>query len=235
MLTEGRKRALTNFRESPDIGYPVDRIERRKMLGKELYLSCYSAVKRAFDIVAASAGLVLAAVPMALISLIISADSKGCAIFRQQRVGLDGKLFCIYKFRTMTVSAPHEVATGRLRDPHRYITRAGSFLRRTSLDELPQLFNVLRGDMSLVGPRPLIAGEYEVHRLRKENDVYSVRPGITGWAQVNGRDDVSVEEKVRLDAEYVERRSLLFDLMILFKTVGVVSTKDGYNEGSREE
>ena len=227
---------MTNFRgTSSEISYPVSRIERHEAMRKEMKLSCYCAVKRAFDIIAASVGLLLAAVPMAVISLLISADSKGCAVFKQQRVGTNGKLFCIYKFRTMDVDAPSEVATSRLRDPYRYITRVGSFLRRTSLDELPQLFNVLKGDMSLVGPRPLIAGEYDVHRLRRQNGVYSVRPGITGWAQVNGRDDVSVEEKVRLDAEYVERRSLSFDLFILFKTVGVVSTKDGYREGSGEQ
>ena len=222
---------MTNYREtSPDIAYPVSRSERHDAIRREFKTNCYCAVKRVFDIVVSLAGIVVAALPMAIISLIISADSKGCAIFRQRRVGLNGKLFNVYKFRTMHTFAPEE-ATSELHDPYRYITRVGAFLRRTSLDELPQLFNVLKGDMSLVGPRPLIAKEQDIHYLRKKANVYSVRPGITGWAQINGRDDVSVNEKVRLDAEYVEKRSLLFDLSILVRTVLVVFRKDGYREG----
>ncbi len=200
----------------------------------EVRIACYSAIKRAFDIVVSLIGIILTALPMAIISLIISADSKGCAIFSQRRVGLDGKLFNVYKFRTMYTFTPSETATSDLHDPYRYITRVGAFLRRTSLDELPQLFNVLKGDMSLVGPRPLIAREHEIHYLRKKANVYTVRPGITGWAQINGRDDVSVYEKVRLDAEYVDNRSLWFDLCILVKTVLVVFRKDGYREGSAD-
>ena len=227
---------MTNYRDtSPDVSYPVQRSERRAEIRRDFFTMCYCIAKRLFDIAAAAAGLIIFALPMAFISLIISADSKGCAVFRQQRVGLDGKLFSIYKFRTMDVSAPSEVATDELRDPYRYITRVGCFLRRTSLDELPQLFNVLKGDMTLVGPRPLIAGEFEIHCLRRQKNVYSVRPGITGWAQVNGRDDVSVDEKVRLDAEYVENRSLVFDAFILIRTVAVVFTKKGYREGTRDQ
>jgi len=199
---------------------------------KDIRTTCYCTVKRLFDIVFSLVGIIAAAIPMAIISLVISADSKGCAIFCQRRVGLDGKLFHVYKFRTMYTFTPSETATSDLQDPYNYITRVGAFLRRTSLDELPQLFNVLKGDMSLVGPRPLIAGEHEIHHLRQKANVYSVRPGITGWAQVNGRDDVSISEKVRLDAEYVNKRSLLFDLNILIKTVLVVFRKDGYREGS---
>ncbi len=223
---------MTNYRDSSsDISYPVNHIDRLDSIRRNAYLSCYNAVKRLFDIVTASVGLVLLSVPMAIIALIISTDSKGCSVFKQRRVGLNGKLFNVYKFRTMDASAPSEVATNDLRDPYKYITKAGNFLRRTSLDELPQLLNVLKGDMSLVGPRPLIAGEYEIHDLRREANVYSIRPGITGWAQINGRDDVSAEEKVRLDSEYVHSRSISLDLYILFRTVAVVFTKEGYREG----
>lgn len=225
---------MINYRDAlVGVSYPVDRRERREEVRRELRTLCYRAAKRAADIAIALVGLAVTALPMMIIALIISADSKGCAIFKQKRVGRDGKLFNVYKFRTMQTNAPHETATGDLKDPYKYITRAGAFLRRTSIDELPQLFNVLKGDMSIVGPRPLIAGEYEIHRLRRRANVYSVKPGITGWAQINGRDTLSVEEKVNLDAEYVEKSSLLFDLGILIKTVLVVFRKDGYCEGSR--
>lgn len=225
---------MINYREPiAGVSYPVHRRERREEIRREFNSLCYRAVKRAADIAIALVGLAVAALPMMIIALVISADSKGCAIFRQKRVGRDGKLFNVYKFRTMQLYAPHETATCELKDPHKYITRAGAFLRRTSIDELPQLFNVLKGDMSIVGPRPLIAGEFEIHQLRRRANVYSVKPGITGWAQINGRDTLSVEEKVSLDAEYVEKSSLLFDLSILVKTVLVVFRKDGYREGSQ--
>lgn len=226
---------MINYREPiAGVSYPVRRKERHEEIRREFRSLCYRAVKRTADIAIALVGLAVAALPMMIIALAISADSKGCAIFKQKRVGRDGKLFNVYKFRTMQLDAPHETATCELKDPYKYITRAGAFLRRTSIDELPQLFNVLKGDMSIVGPRPLIAGEFEIHELRRRANVYSVKPGITGWAQINGRDTLSVEEKVSLDAEYVEKSSLLFDLSILFRTVTVVFRKDGYQEGSRK-
>ncbi|MBQ9994302.1 MAG: sugar transferase [Clostridia bacterium] len=193
----------------------------------------YDAVKRCMDIVAASLALIIFALPMALIALIIRMDSEGSSIFSQYRVGRDGKLFRIYKFRSMKFDAPSEVPTEMLKKSQRYITRVGNILRKTSLDELPQLINVIRGDMSFVGPRPLIAGESEVHELRRRAGVYAVRPGITGWAQVNGRDNVSAQEKVEYDAEYVNGRSFAFDAHILIKTVTVVFTGDGYAEGAQ--
>lgn len=226
---------MINYREAlVGVSYPVKRKERREEVRREFRELCYRAVKRAADIAISLVGLAVTALPMMIIALVISADSKGCAIFKQKRVGRDGKLFNVYKFRTMQTDAPHETATCELRDAYKYITRAGAFLRRTSIDELPQLFNVLKGDMSIVGPRPLIAGEFEIHDLRRKANVYSVKPGITGWAQINGRDTLSVEEKVSLDAEYVEKSSLLFDLCILIRTVLVVFRKDGYREGSQK-
>lgn len=193
----------------------------------------YRAVKRGFDFAVSLALLIILFIPMLVISVIISLDSKGGPVFRQKRVGLDGREFYIYKFRTMDLNAPSEVATGDLVASESYITRAGRFFRRTSIDELPQLINVLKGDMSFVGPRPLIRGETDIHRLRTEHGVYSVRPGITGWAQVNGRDELSLVEKVRYDAEYVEKRSLMFDIAIIFRTIGVVTRGEGYAEGAR--
>ena len=193
----------------------------------------YRAVKRGFDFVLSLLLIAVLFIPMLIIGMIIALDSRGGAVFRQKRIGLDGKEFYIYKFRTMCKSAPSEVATGDLVASESYFTRVGGFLRRTSVDELPQLFNVLKGDMSFVGPRPLIRGETDIHRLRTEHGVYSVRPGITGWAQVNGRDELSLAEKVRYDSEYVERRSILFDLAIIFRTIGVVTRGEGYSEGAR--
>ena len=191
----------------------------------------YRFVKRCFDITVSLLMLAVLLVPMLVIAAVVSCDSKGGAVFRQKRIGMDGKEFYIYKFRTMYTSAPGEVATSSLTDSGEYITRVGAFLRRTSVDELPQLVNILKGDMSFVGPRPLIRGETDIHDLREAAGVYSVRPGMTGWAQINGRDEVSIERKVELDAEYVERCSVLFDARILADTVRVVLHGDGYAEG----
>ena len=193
----------------------------------------YTLVKRAFDIAVSAVSLTLLAPFFLVIAVFIKLDSEGSVIFSQQRVGKNGNPFRVYKFRTMKVNAPHETATSDLSDPYAHITRVGRFLRKTSIDELPQLFNVLRGDMSLVGPRPLIQSEADVHKLRMREGVYDVRPGVTGWAQVNGRDCVPAEEKVYFDKEYVIHRSLLFDALIFAKTVGVVVGGEGYVEGRR--
>lgn len=193
----------------------------------------YSFFKRTFDVCISAIALAALSPLLLLVAIIIKFDSEGSVIFSQSRVGKNGNLFKVYKFRTMKVTAPHEMATGDLCDPYAHITRVGRFLRKTSLDELPQLFNVFKGDMSLVGPRPLIQGESDVHKLRMREGVYDVRPGMTGWAQVNGRDCVPAEEKVYFDKEYVIRRSIIFDLFILFRTVSVVIGGQGYVEGRR--
>lgn len=193
----------------------------------------YSFVKRTFDVCVSAAALVMLSPIFLILALIIKLDSQGSIIFSQNRVGKNGNLFKIYKFRTMKVTAPHETATADLSDPYAYITRVGKILRKTSLDELPQLFNVFKGDMSLVGPRPLIKSESDVHKLRMREGVYDVRPGVTGWAQVNGRDCVPAEEKVYFDKQYVIKRSIAFDVLILFKTVAVVLLGHGYVEGRK--
>ena len=201
--------------------------------GKKAASLIGSFTKRSFDIIAAAVSLIVLAAPFMLISLAIILDSRGPVIFRQRRVGRGGKEFYIYKFRTMYTSAPSMVASGELDRAKSYITRVGGFLRKTSLDELPQLINVLRGDMSVVGPRPLIINESEIHNRRMAAGIYSVRPGVTGWAQVNGRDEITLDEKIRYDTYYISNKSMMFDARILLKTVWVVLSKSGYAEGSR--
>lgn len=172
--------------------------------------------------------------PLILVLYILVYISSGSpVIFKQQRVGYENKLFTIYKFRTMK-RGMRQTKTENLtkEEVERDITALGKILRKLSLDELPQLFNILKGDMSFVGPRPLIPEEDEIRKLREEYNVYSVRPGITGWAQVNGRDFVTDEEKAKLDRDYVENKSILFDIKIMLKTVLVVLKGSDIADGS---
>ncbi len=187
----------------------------------------YFLWKRLLDVLFSFLLLFFLALPMLFIACAIRFTSRGGAIFRQKRVGRNGDIFICYKFRTMYSYAPNNRPTSEFSDAALYVTSVGRFLRRTSLDELPQLFNVLKGDMSLIGPRPLIAEEETVHRLRMEKGVYAVRPGITGLAQVSGRDLVSDSEKAELDARYVEGIGFASDLGILFKTFRRVAGGDG--------
>ena len=182
--------------------------------------------KRLFDVVAAYIMLMIAYIPMGIIAIAIKLSSDGSVIFKQTRVGIDGRLFVCYKFRTMRSDAPSDLSTAEFSDAESYITPIGRFLRRSSLDELPQLFNVLCGDMSLVGPRPLIPREKEVHKKRAALGVYSVRPGITGLAQISGRDMLCDEEKISYDAKYVQDICLLEDTKIIFKTLKKVFASD---------
>ena len=174
-------------------------------------------MKRLFDLFFASLILLLASPFCLFAAVLIKISSEGPVLFISQRVGKDGVLFDFLKFRTMNVGAPlrasHDI------DAIQYLTRIGKFLRKTSLDEIPQLWNVIRGDMSLVGPRPVIAAETKLVNKRKECGVDKVLPGITGWAQINGRDHVSIDEKVKLDCEYIQRQSLRFDFKIVMLTI----------------
>lgn len=174
--------------------------------------------KRLFDIVISLVALSFAALPLLLLACAIRATSNGPAIYWSERVGCGNRIFRMPKFRTMRVDTP-AVATNLLINPADYVTPLGSFLRRTSLDELPQLWSVLTGDMSLVGPRPALYNEYELVALRTEAGVDKLLPGLTGWAQVNGRDELPDAEKVKLDREYLQRKSFLFDLKILALTL----------------
>ncbi len=188
-------------------------------------------MKRFFDFTV-SLILILILLPVFLIiALVVLIDSGAPVIFKQYRVGKDNKLFYIYKFRTMKVNT-RNTSTEDLKEADSVITKSGRFLRKTSLDELPQLFNVLTGEMSFVGPRPLIPEEKEIRQIRKELGVYSVRPGITGLAQVNGRDMLGAKEKALYDKEYVEKQSILLDIKIMFKTVMVVLKRENISEGS---
>lgn len=187
-------------------------------------------MKRFFDFICSAAALLLLSPLMALVALLIRTCDGKNVIFRQQRYGKDGKLFQIYKFRTMK-EGTRNAATNDLHESKAQVTHIGSILRKTSLDELPQLWNILKGDMSFIGPRPLIPEESDIHELRKAAGVYKVRPGITGLAQVNGRDEITIEQKVAYDKDYADNRSLILDIKILFQTVKVVLTGAGYAEG----
>ncbi len=184
----------------------------------------YRVFKRAADTVLSLLLIIVLLPLLAVIPLIIRLDTPGGGLFRQWRAGRGGRPFVIYKFRTMHADAPHDVAAAELHDPDRYITRVGRFLRRSSLDELPQLFNVLKGDMSFVGPRPVVLTEHELLRLRRLSGADRVRPGITGLAQVSGRDTVTVPEKVRYDTQYARELSLGLDVRIAIATVHCVFT-----------
>ncbi len=183
-------------------------------------------IKRAFDIAAALGGLLVLSPVLAVIALAVRLDSPGPAIHWSRRVGRFNRIFLMPKFRTMRTDAP-DVATHLLADPQAWITPLGRFLRRASLDELPQLWSVLIGDMSLVGPRPALFNQDDLVALRTAAGVEALRPGVTGWAQVNGRDDLPIEEKARLDADYLDLQGFVFDLKIIFTTLRAAVSGQG--------
>ena len=195
----------------------------------------YCKIKRLLDLILAVIGLAVLLIPFAIIAIIVYCDDPGAVIFSQYRIGRRGKRFKLYKFRTMKMDTPKYLSTMDMKNPDKYITRVGHVLRKTSLDELPQLINVLKGDMSLVGPRPLIADEYEIHAMRMRFGVYSVRPGVTGLAQIHGRDLVSPADKVRWDVKYLQGFGFWQDLKILLSTVPRVLERDGIVEGYKKK
>lgn len=185
-------------------------------------------LKRACDIAGVFLALVIFSIPMAFVALAVRATSKGPALYWSERVGRGNRVFSMPKFRTMRIDTP-VVATHLLGDAARHLTPIGSFLRKTSLDELPQLWCILKGDMSFVGPRPALYNQDDLIAARTAKNVHLLLPGLTGWAQVNGRDELAIPEKVALDAEYLKRRSFLFDLRILgltaIKVVGATGVQ----------
>ena len=187
----------------------------------------YRFVKRSFDIAVSLLMLIVLSPIMLIIAIAIKCDSKGSVIFKQKRMGRNGKTFYCYKFRSMRTDAPRDCATSRLENPEQYQTRLGRFLRKTSLDELPQLWCVFVGSMSIIGYRPLVLTEEKCNEMRRRLDVFSVRPGVSGYAQVHGRDDVYYKNKAILDAEYVKKASLWLDLKLMFQTVVVVLKREG--------
>jgi len=195
-------------------------------------------IKRLFALVLSFLGMVCLSWLFVLIAIAIKLDSPGPVLFRQKRVGAGKKHFEILKFRTMRQDAPNDVATHLFSDSERYITPVGRFLRRFSLDELPQLVNIFKGDMAIVGPRPALWNQFDLIEERDRYGVNDVRPGLTGWAQINGRDELAIDVKARYDGEYVEKMSFAFDCKILFDTVGKVLRHDGVQEngsGKKED
>lgn len=166
-----------------------------------------------------------------LIMLAIKLDSKGPIFFKQRRIGKGKTEFNILKFRTMRIDTPHDMPTHLLQNPEQYITKVGKFLRKTSLDELPQIFNILIGQMSIIGPRPALWNQFDLIEERDKYGANDIRPGLTGWAQINGRDELEIEVKAKLDGEYVERMSLGFDIKCFFGTIISVLKSDGVVEG----
>ena len=183
-------------------------------------------MKRSFDLAGAVVAAVCLALPILILGLAVRLTSPGPALYWSDRMGRHNRLFKMPKFRTMRIDTP-VVATHLLQNPDQWLTPIGSFLRKSSLDELPQLWSILRGDMSFVGPRPALFNQHDLITLRSEKGIDELLPGLTGWAQVNGRDELLIPKKVELDAEYLQRQSLLFDLKILWLTVLKVLSKGG--------
>ena len=195
----------------------------------------YPYIKRILDIVFSIVLMLLLSPLLLSVMLVLTVTTRGKPVFKQQRAGKFGKPFYIYKFRTMQLDAPPHMPTGDFADANRYITKFGQFLRRTSIDELPQLWNVLKGDMSFIGPRPVILAEVELLRQRQKRGADRVLPGITGIAQLHGRDLVDIQHKARYDAYYANRLSLWMDIRLVFLTIVCVLRRYGIREGTFEQ
>ncbi|GAA5348345.1 sugar transferase [Streptococcus uberis] len=191
----------------------------------------YPIIKRFLAIMLSAIAIVILSPLLAGIAVAIKIDSKGPVLFKQKRVGKNKEHFMIYKFRSMYVDAPADMPTHMLKDPTAMITKVGAFLRKTSLDELPQLFNIFKGEMAIVGPRPALWNQYDLIAERDKYNANSIRPGLTGWAQINGRDELEIDEKSRLDGYYVSHMSFLMDLKCFFGTFISVLKSDGVVEG----
>ena len=194
-------------------------------------MTTYKLLKKIIDKVLAFLGLILLSPLFLGLILAIKLDSKGPVLFKQKRVGINKSHFIILKFRTMRVDTPKDTPTHLLADPEQYITKVGKFLRKTSLDELPQIVNILKGDMAIVGPRPALWNQYDLIAEREKYGANDILPGLTGWAQINGRDELPIDVKARLDGEYVKKMGFLMDLRCIFGTVVTVVRQDGVVEG----
>ncbi|WP_204498911.1 sugar transferase [Aquibacillus albus] len=191
----------------------------------------YLKIKRLIDIILSLIGLIVLS-PIYLILIIgIKIDSRGPVLFKQKRIGINKTHFKILKFRTMRIDTPKDTPTHLLENPQQYITKMGNFLRKTSLDELPQIWNIFVGQMSIIGPRPALWNQYDLIAERDKYGANNVPPGLTGWAQINGRDELPIEVKAKLDGEYVERISLRMDVKCFFGTIVSVVKSDGVVEG----
>lgn len=193
----------------------------------------YLKFKRFYDFVLSFVGLIVLSPLFLLLIILIKIDSKGPILFRQKRIGRNKTHFYILKFRTMRIDTPKDTPTHMLEHPQQWITKVGKFLRKTSLDELPQIINILKGDMSIIGPRPALWNQYDLVEERDKYNVHDLYPGLTGYAQINGRDELPISEKARLDGLYRLNVSLKHDLMIFFKSIVYILKRKGIREGVR--
>ena len=191
--------------------------------------------KRALDIILSGLGLIVLSPVFLIVALLIKLEDKGPIFFTQKRVGIHKSYFNILKFRTMRVDTPHDMPTHLLTDPEQWITRVGKVLRKTSLDELPQIFQIFTGRMSIIGPRPALWNQYDLIAERDKYGANDILPGLTGWAQVNGRDELEIDVKARYDGEYAEKLSFMMDVKIFFMTVKNVISHEGVLEGGPKE
>ena len=203
-------------------------IPRHELTKKQKF---YLYIKYALDFTVSALGLIILAVPMLVLMLVIKIDDPGPVFFRQKRIGKDQKTFFMLKFRTMKTSTPKDTPTHLLKNPEQYITRVGRFLRKSSLDELPQILNILMGHMSVVGPRPALWNQYDLMEEREKYGVHQVRPGLTGWAQINGRDELEIPVKAALDGEYVRSLGPMMELKCFFGTFLAGFSAKGVVEG----
>ncbi len=187
--------------------------------------------KRFIDVVLSAIAIILLALPMIIVAVMIKIDSKGPVLFKQKRVGLHKKTFTILKFRSMSAQAPKDLPTHMLGENTSYITKVGAFIRKTSLDELPQLFNIFISQMSIIGPRPALWNQEDLISERDKYGANDIKPGLTGWAQINGRDELPIDVKAKLDGEYVKKLSFKFDVKCFFGTIKSVLKSDGVKEG----
>lgn len=192
-------------------------------------------IKRMIDFILSLMGLIILSPVFIILCIWIKTDSRGPVLFKQKRFGKDKSYFNIYKFRTMRTDTPSDMPTHMLSNPEQYITKCGKFLRKTSLDELPQIINILKGEMSIIGPRPALWNQEDLIEKREQYHANDIRPGLTGWAQINGRDELEIEVKAKLDGDYVKRMSFLFDLKCFLGTITSVLKSDGVVEGGTGE
>lgn len=195
----------------------------------------YLKVKRVLDFILSLIALIILFIPFVIIGIVIKIESKGPVFFKQERIGKNKNHFFIYKFRSMRADAPKDMPTHLLNDATSYITKSGNFLRKTSLDELPQLINILKGEMSIVGPRPALWNQDDLVAERDKYGANDVRPGLTGLAQVNGRDELEIPVKAKFDGEYVEKISFIQDVKIILLTIVKIFKREGIVEGKKEE
>ncbi|MEI2396973.1 sugar transferase [Paenibacillus phytohabitans] len=195
----------------------------------------YIIIKQTIDFALALIGMLLLWPFFLIIAIVIKSTSRGPILFRQKRLGKNKNEFYILKFRTMRTDTPAEMPTHLLQDPDFFITKVGKFLRRTSLDELPQIINILKGEMSIIGPRPALWNQYDLIAERDKYGANDIKPGLTGWAQINGRDELPIEVKAKLDGEYAASITFMFDIKVFFKTLLSVVKSDGVREGTNEQ